>query len=71
MKLSQEREWQIAKAMELVVSAAMRARRQQDLTLTKAALNNAWHAIRDAREIITDAEEATRKEALAKLETTE
>jgi hypothetical protein len=47
----------------------MKARQQQDLTLTKAALNNAWHAIRDAREIITDIESATRREALAKLET--
>ena len=69
MKLTPERQLHIWAALDDVVAAAMKARQQQDLTLTKAALNNAWHAIRDAREIITDIESATRREALAKLET--
>lgn len=57
------------------ISAAIReiGRRVQDATLAtntddaRKALDDVWHATRIAQQFINDAEQATRREALAKL----
>ena len=68
MNLSPERQEAIAATLAALVECAERARDASDTEAAKRALNNVWYAAHHATETIIEAERATRREALDKLE---
>jgi hypothetical protein len=69
VRISPERQLWINDALDAVLDGAKGAREATDTDSAKILLIETWHAIRAALNVINVYEDATRKEALAKLET--
>lgn len=67
MTLTPERAAALDAKLDAVVAAANAARTANELSAIKRALNDLWFTTHKAQEAVNDAEEATRREALAKI----